>query len=583
MASEFPIEVHKESSFDPSSPANPEVLPPEEEPTLGGDQAVPKKGEGKGDRRPSRERKSVQRFSAQSPPVISATKAVVIEQGSGEKLKDIPNGLNSPPLKIFCPTVHFLKRDILQFSGFVWSEDKEDVLAKLLEFLESPHVTREVVLAEKDKKGTKRKRGAKRNVKRALEETSPDKQRKWSVLVTGAALVRIPEVVILIPGLILSRNGGGRVVVHLTVQYKAVVWCFRLVDDCAKKKEDLKGEAKEGLRDPAKANKISDKGDSIDQYDERADEEINSDDVESSELSKDKEKEEETEHEPESTKKMSDGNEDFESEQNSPTVRKVYHEASKTVPPSPKKVDIDDESELPSEDDADFLKDTKGSSMVSATSKKVMQSPKKKIDTDGKSNVSSKRTGGLPKKTSSTTKNDKADNSKKKVSMKVEAKSNRSKKDDEKKGKSSTRTASEDTKGSKKQSTKAKSSTVGNNQAKEKNVSVEPSAEQLSTVVGEILKQVDFNVATLADIIRQLGSFRALYLDIDLLSLLLQVSVKLAQLAMQSEKALCARFDTDLMHRKTEIKQILEEVINNMTDEEDADGDNRVAQEGEKN
>ncbi|KAK8936905.1 hypothetical protein KSP39_PZI012474 [Platanthera zijinensis] len=569
MASEFPIEeVHKESSFDPSSPANPEVLPPEEEPTLGGDQAVLKKRGRKrrsevkeGDReevkkraapiaspldRPSRERKSVQRFAAQSPPVISATKAVVIEQGSGEKLKDIPNVVFrlskrkvDESLKVLHKVlfgrkanVHFLKRDILQFSGFVWSEDKEkkrskireklnkcpkdrlldfcnildiyalkvatkkeDVLLKLLEFLESPHVTREVVLAEKDKKGTKRKRGAKRNVKRALEETSPDKQRK-------------------------------------------------------KKKEDLKGEAKEGLRDPAKANKeVSDEGDSIDQYDERADEEINSDDVESSELSKDKEKEEETEHEPESTKKMSDGNEDFESEQNSPTVRMVYHEASKTVPSSPKKVDIDDESKLPSEDDVDFLKDTKGTSMVSATSKKVMQSSKKKIDTDGKSSVSSKRTAGLTKKTSSKTKNDKADNSKKKVSMKVEAKSNRSKKDDEKKGKSSTRTGSEDTKGSKKQSTRAKSSTVGNNQAKEKNVSVEPSAEQLSAVVGEILKQVDFNVATLADIIRQLG----------------------------------ARFDMDLMHRKTEIKQILEEVINNMTDEEDADGDDRVAEEGEKN
>ncbi|KAK8967234.1 hypothetical protein KSP40_PGU016310 [Platanthera guangdongensis] len=53
-----------------------------------------------------------------------------------------------------------------------------------------------------------------------------------------------------------------------------------------------------------------------------------------------------------------------------------------------------------------------------------------------------------------------------------------------------------------------------------------------------MLKEVDFNVVTLADIIKQLG----------------------------------AHFNTDLMHRKTEIKAILEEVINNMTDDEE-DGD----------
>lgn len=568
MASEFPIEeVGNESSLEPSPPADPEVLPRAEESTLEGDQVVQKKrGRKRGSEvkegqreevkkraapiaspldRPSRERKSVQRFAALSQRVTSATKALVIQQGSGEKLKDIPNvvyKLSKRKVHESLGVLHtvlfgrkanarFLKRDILQFSGFVWSEDKEkersklqeklnklpknrlldfcnildiytlkaatkkeDVVSKLLDFMESPHVTREVILAEKDKKGKKRKRGAKKIVKRALEETSPEKQRK-------------------------------------------------------KKKRDLKDEAKEGLTDPAKANKeVNDKGDSIDEYDELADEGKNSDDVEISELSKDKENDEETEHEPEFAKKMSDGHGDLEPEQNS-------HASSKTFLPSSKEVDIEDESKVPSEDEVNFLKDIEGSSMVSATSKKVMQSSKKKIDTDGKSEVSSKSTVGLPKEANSKAKNDKADNSKKRVSRKVEANtgvdsSNISKKGDEKKGKSNTRTVSKDTNGSKKQSAKAKPSIVGKKQGKEKNVVVEPSAKQLSAVVGEILKEVDFNVATLADIIRQLG----------------------------------ARFDTDLMHRKTEIKQILEEVINNMSDEDEegVDGDHRVTEEGEK-
>ncbi|OMO97820.1 Protein DEK [Corchorus capsularis] len=50
---------------------------------------------------------------------------------------------------------HSLKRNISQFSGFVWIDNEEEASAKLLEFLESPHATTDILLAEKEQKGKK--------------------------------------------------------------------------------------------------------------------------------------------------------------------------------------------------------------------------------------------------------------------------------------------------------------------------------------------------------------------------------------------------------------------------------------------
>ncbi|KAG0500273.1 hypothetical protein HPP92_000345 [Vanilla planifolia] len=71
-------------------------------------------------------------------------------------------------------------------------------------------------------------------------------------------------------------------------------------------------------------------------------------------------------------------------------------------------------------------------------------------------------------------------------------------------------------------------------------VSVEPSTEQLRAVVIEILKEVDFDVTTLADVFRQLGT----------------------------------HFNSDLMHRKKEIKNLLEEVISETIDDEEYEESN---------
>ncbi|GLT69220.1 hypothetical protein SLA2020_413890 [Shorea laevis] len=162
--------------------------------------------------RPTRERKTVERYSVPSPgrsARSSASKVLSIEKGRGTQLKDIPNVAfklskrkTDDNLQIL-HTILFgrkakaqiLKRNISQFSGYVWTENeekqrtrvkekldkcvkeklmdfcdvlnipisrsgvkKEELSVKLLEFLESPHVTTDILLADKEQKGQKRKR-----------------------------------------------------------------------------------------------------------------------------------------------------------------------------------------------------------------------------------------------------------------------------------------------------------------------------------------------------------------------------------------------------------------------------------------
>ncbi|CAL4959675.1 unnamed protein product [Urochloa decumbens] len=178
--------------------------------------------------RPSRERKTVERYSELAPRITPVKKSPAILQGSGTKLKDIPNvsfklskrkadeNLQSLHTLMYGKksNVHFLKRNISQFSGFVWTDNeekqrtrikekldkfnkeklldfceildicipkattkKEEVSAKVLEFLESPCVTRDVVLTDK-KKGKKRGRRPKGSGDATSEGASAEKKRK---------------------------------------------------------------------------------------------------------------------------------------------------------------------------------------------------------------------------------------------------------------------------------------------------------------------------------------------------------------------------------------------------------------------
>ncbi|KAK7318300.1 hypothetical protein RJT34_02999 [Clitoria ternatea] len=68
----------------------------------------------------------------------------------------------------------------------------------------------------------------------------------------------------------------------------------------------------------------------------------------------------------------------------------------------------------------------------------------------------------------------------------------------------------------------------------------EPSREEMHQVAVDILKEVDFNTATLSDILKRLGT----------------------------------HFSLDLMHRKAEVKDIITDVINNMSDEDGEEAEN---------
>ncbi|GMN74132.1 hypothetical protein TIFTF001_055442, partial [Ficus carica] len=50
----------------------------------------------------------------------------------------------------------------------------EDLSAKVLEFLESPHATTDVLLADKEQKGQKRRRKVTKGKSAGSEEVSPD-------------------------------------------------------------------------------------------------------------------------------------------------------------------------------------------------------------------------------------------------------------------------------------------------------------------------------------------------------------------------------------------------------------------------
>jgi len=156
--------------------------------------------------RPAREKKSVERFIANT--TSKKTREVVIQKGSGTALKDIPNVVYKLSKRSKADNtikdlhsvlygkrakVLQMKNNILQFSGFVWDENKnnvkvkeklekfhkeslanlcdvldlhvskaatkkEELVAKLIEFLEAPHITTDISLEETQQLKRKRRK-----------------------------------------------------------------------------------------------------------------------------------------------------------------------------------------------------------------------------------------------------------------------------------------------------------------------------------------------------------------------------------------------------------------------------------------
>ncbi|KAL3655039.1 hypothetical protein CASFOL_000825 [Castilleja foliolosa] len=155
----------------------------------------------------------VERFKVDEMPRSSASKTLAIEKGRGTQLKDIPNVLskrradeNLQPVGSSHHSlwkeskgllyVHTLKKNLGLFSGFIWAENeekqklkvkekidkcvkeklldfcdvlnislnksiyKEELVAKLLEFLESPHATTDALHADKENVKKRKSKGS---------------------------------------------------------------------------------------------------------------------------------------------------------------------------------------------------------------------------------------------------------------------------------------------------------------------------------------------------------------------------------------------------------------------------------------
>lgn len=418
--------------------------------------------------RPARERKTVERYSAPSVG-RSVTKGLTIEKGRGIQLKDIPNvefklSKRKPDENLRMlhsilfgkkATVHSLKRNIRQFSGYVWLESeqekqrakikekldkcvkeklldfcdvlnipinkaavrKEELSAKLLEFLESPHATTDVSLAEKEQKGKMRKR-------KVLGKT------------------------------IVSRETSGEASSKKQKQKHTV---------------DEEDESGEKADDP-----LESQDDSHEDVDDTASKEEK--EKEDSESEEEEEEQEGMKEQPSSKKSLKknvkEGSVARKKGTSTPVKKSTQEKSVKSPEKSTKKASGSKRSAVKIEDASVKPSKSKGSASKTRKSEKGYNSSNK----------------GKP-------------SSKKETS-----------------------------------NSKAKSSTAGEGKTNSvKKQKAEPTREEMHEVVVDILKKVDFNTATLSDILRQLG----------------------------------AHFDVDLMHRKAEVKAIITDVINSMSDDEE--------------
>ncbi|CAE6075522.1 unnamed protein product [Arabidopsis arenosa] len=402
--------------------------------------------------RPIRERKRTGRYIIDTPSPSSVNKPVSIEQGRGTRLREIPNvayklSKRKPDDNLFLlhtilygkkGKAQMLKKNIGQFSGFVWSEQeeekqrakakeklekcikeklidfcdvldipinkstvkKEELAVRVLEFLVCPKATRDILLADSEKETKKRKKSTPKNVTSGESSDLPAKRGRQ------------------------AQNSG-------------------------KKQEQPTETAGNGEADVGSEGTNDSHGE-----DDVAPEEENN-------------KNEDTETEDEKDKAK---------EKTKSTDKKSLSKRTKKEKPA-----------------AEEEKSIKGSAKSSRKSSRQ-----------------------IDKSTSSSSKKQKVD------------------KDDSSKEKGKTQTSKPHAKGSKDQ---------GKSRKKGKK---EPTKKELHVVVAKILKEVDFNTATLSDILRKLGS----------------------------------HFGVDLMHRKAEVKDIITDAINEMSDD-DENGEN-TEDEGEK-
>ncbi|KAH6799215.1 hypothetical protein C2S51_035699 [Perilla frutescens var. frutescens] len=419
-----------------------------------------------GSDRPTRERKTVERFTVNESARSSTPKPLAIEKGQGTQLKDIPNvafklskrkadeNLHLLHTILFGKKakVHNLKKNIGLFSGFVWAENegkqrakvkekldkcvkekmldfcdvlnipvnkatvkKEELLAKLLEFLESPHATSDMLLADKEK-GKRRK--------------------------SNAPAIKSPG---------SSNPAGGK----YTKKQK--------LDSESGKKRKHSTEENDDKSEPSQSEDDQDDDNKVPQ--------VETDD------------------------KENDSGEETGEEKDVPSTQVVE---TSSVNRSAKKKD---------------------------TGRNVEKSARSKIPAEA-SNTPAKST---KKSSGSMSKKDAANSEAKSKQKAISTEKQKA----EKKSEVGTSTPAK-AKAASKSSTKVLKKDQGEGKSSKK-AKKGPTREEMHSVVVNILKEVDFNTATLSDILRQLGD----------------------------------HFGLDLLHRKSEVKDIITEAIKNMSDDED--------------
>ncbi|GMH23456.1 hypothetical protein Nepgr_025299 [Nepenthes gracilis] len=434
--------------------------------------------------RPTRERKTVDRYWMPSPVSKSpAGKPLAIVKGSGTPLKDIPNvafklskrkpddNLQLLHAILFGKKAkaHNLKRDIGKFSGFVWIANeekqrakvkekldkcvkeklidfcdmlnipinkaivkKEDLSVKLLEFLECPRATTDVLLADQEQRGKRRK---------SMETLGKNTNSKAASAEKSTKNTQVGE----------KRKRTSKV-----------------EDENETNHKDVHSVGKDDSAEEGGSQKAPKEG---------------SEQVEINSVEEDEPKEQMT------SPKDSSKEESSQAKRAKRSTNKNKNNLEKSAKRSVKSTNSEiGTSRLAAPESSASWSQEKGSSRTKHKVEKEMQ--KDKLHKLEKETPKVKPTQVNKRGTS--------------------------------KKQSVTPTKPSKDKGKVKEGKKAKA---------------QPSKEELHDVIADILKEVDFNTATLSDILRQLG----------------------------------AHFGLDLMDRKAEVKEIITEVINSMSDEEDDD------------
>ncbi|KAM7483475.1 hypothetical protein LguiB_008058 [Lonicera macranthoides] len=488
--------------------------------------------------RPTRERKIVERYTESSAGRGSATKPLSIDKGRGTQLKDIPNvafklSKRKPDdnLQILHnilfgkrTKVHNLKKNIGMFSGYLWVENeqekqrakvkekldkcvkeklldfcdvlnipinkatikKEDLSTKLLEFLESPHTTTDNLLSDKEKKSNKRKGKVTGSV-HAVSETAAKKQKNSPVGEKRKRSLKIEEEDKVEP---LGNEDDSRDEDEIPVveSYQEERKSEPEEEESKNQKPSERNSSKKNVKKDSMVN-TADNSKSIEE--------------DSPTIS--------TKTPPESTKNSSKKNK-VEEESKKDQNLEAKEKASRKKQSSTKKPKVEEESE----------KDQNLSAKEKTSSKKQSSTKENKVYESEKDKSLSAKEKASTKKQSCTKKNKVEEESEKDKSLSAKEKTS-----------------------SKKQSSSSSMKVSAKDQEKGKagkKAKEEPSREQMHAVAVDILKEVDFNTATLSDIVKQLGT----------------------------------HFGVDLTNRKAEVKAIIAEVISNMTDddeEEESDGE----------